>query len=446
MSGGGPATGTEPRPGRTAAFARAVLVGVLGTGLGLVLGRPDLVLLGAPLLGGGWLALASRGARPRTPRVDVGWSRLVEQEVATGVRVRVEADGACLVTVRVPSGAGAPQAVTATLGPGSAGDDGVRRALVTSVRVPGRGRVVLARPDVVALGADGLLRVGPVEGADARTLVLPAYDVVPPLPLPARPAGIVGGHRTRRPGEGSDLLDVREFRPGDRLHRIDWRVSARRDRLHVRRTTVDADADVILVLDSRIDVGHAAGAWAQPAERDLGGRGRPGSSLDLAVRAATSLSVAHLRHGDRVALVDLADRRAWVPAGSGRRQLLRLRVRLAGARGAAESATVVRRPDRVPSGSVVVVLSSFLDAPAADVAADAARRGAFVLAVDCLPDPVVAEPAAPRLADALDEVLAEQAARLDAMRRQGVVVLRWDPALVAVQVARWSRRHRERAR
>jgi uncharacterized protein (DUF58 family) len=433
------------RPGRTAAFDRAVLVGVLGTGIGLVLGRPDLVLLGAPLLVGAWLALASRTAQPRAPQVDVEWSRLVEQDVATGVRVRVEADGAALVTVRLCAGAVVPHAVTATLGPAT-GDFGVRRVLVTSVRVPGRGRVVLARPDVVALGADGLLRVGPVVGTEAGTLALPAYDVVPPLPLPARPAGIVGGHRTRRPGDGSDLLDVREFRPGDRLHRIDWRVSARRERLHVRRTTVDADADVLLVLDSRVDVGHAAEQWAQPAERDLGGRGRAGSSLDLAVRAATSLAVAHLRHGDRVALVDLADRRAWVPAGSGRRQLLRLRVRLAGARGAAESTTVVRRPDRVVSGSVVIVLSSFLDAPAADVAADAARRGAFVLAVDCLPDPVVAAPQVPRLADALDAVLGEHAARLDGLRHQGVVVLRWDPALVAVQVARWSRRHRERTR
>jgi len=66
VSGGRPATGTDPRPGRTAAFDRAVLVGVLGTGLGLVLGRPDLVLLGAPLLGGAWLAAAKCLPRGRS--------------------------------------------------------------------------------------------------------------------------------------------------------------------------------------------------------------------------------------------------------------------------------------------------------------------------------------------------------------------------------------------
>jgi hypothetical protein len=42
---------------------------------------------------------------------------------------------------------------------------------------------------------------------------------------------------------------------------------------------------------------------------------------------------------------------------------------------------------------------------------------------------------------ALDVVLAEHAARRERLVAAGVPVLRWDPATVLGQLARWSRRH-----
>jgi uncharacterized protein (DUF58 family) len=305
--------------------------------------------------------------------------------------------------------------------------------------------VVLARPDWHALTADGLAAVGPITGPEAVALALPSADRLPPVPLPPRPAGFAGAHRTRRPGEGSELVDVRAFQPGDRLRRVDWRVSARRSpglqEVYVRRTHADADADVLLYLDTRVDVGTEAALWAVPPGRDAAGTPVPGSSLDLAVRAATSLAAAQLRLGDRVGLVDLSNRRAWLRPGSGNRQLLALRVRLATMRSNPNAPTVVLRPDRLPSGAVVVLFSPLLDDAAADLAAGIAHAGARVLCVDVLPDPVVPDRTVENGVQALEVVLAEHAARLERLAVAGVPVLRWEPAAVALHVARWSARH-----
>jgi uncharacterized protein (DUF58 family) len=42
---------------------------------------------------------------------------------------------------------------------------------------------------------------------------------------------LLGSHRHRRPGSGSELLDLRDYMPGDPPKTIAWKVSARRDRL-----------------------------------------------------------------------------------------------------------------------------------------------------------------------------------------------------------------------
>jgi uncharacterized protein (DUF58 family) len=226
---------------------------------------------------------------------------------------------------------------------------------------------------------------------------------------------------------------------------VDWRVSARRSpglqELYVRRTHADADADLLLYVDTRVDVGTQAALWAVPPGRDAAGTPLPGSSLDLAVRAATSLAAAQLRLGDRVGLVDLANRRAWLRPGSGHRQLLALRVRLATTRSNPNAPTVVLRPDRLPSGAVVVLLSPLLDDAVADLATGVAHAGARVLCVDVLPDPVLPDRTVENGVQALELVLAEHGRRRERLVAAGVPVLRWEPAAVALHIARWSSRH-----
>ena len=428
---------SERRP--TPALLSGLAVGAVALGLGLAVGRADVAVLGVPLLAGVALALLASPHRAGTgPAVEAAPPGTVDQGARVRLALRLVAPGAELVAVRLPAARRVPLGETVLV-------RGGERELGVRVHVTGRGRVVLARPDWLAFTADGLTAVGPVAGQEAVALSLPAADRIPPGPLPPRPAGFAGAHRTRRPGEGSELVDVRVFQPGDRLRRVDWRVSARRSpglqELYVRRTHADADADVLLYVDTRVDVGTDAALWAVPPGRDAAGTPLPGSSLDLAVRAATSLAAAQLRLGDRVGLVDLANRRAWLRPGSGRRQLLALRVRLATMRSNPNAPTVVLRPERLPRGAVVVLFSPLLDDAVAELGAGAAHAGAGVLCIDVLPDPIVPDRTVEFGARALDVVRAEHAARRERLVAAGVPVLRWDPAAVSAHLARWSARH-----
>jgi len=367
---------------------------------------------------------------------------LLEQGARAAVAVRVIAPGAQLVAVRVPWGQAVPHGRTLVL-PVPA--DGTVR-VEASVEAVGRGHVVLARPDVLALAADGLLALGPRTGPARQCVILPAFDRMPAGPLPARPSGLVGGHRTRHPGDGSELLSVRPFLPGDRLRRLDWRVTARRGQPHVRTTAMDSDADVVVCLDSRVDLGSEAAAWSSPPERHPAGLGVPGSSLDLAVRVATTIAAAQLQHGDRVALVDLGARGRWLRAGTGRRQLLRLRLRLAVALpvSGGQGRTGLR-PYRAPTGAVVVVISPFVDDVPAEVAIEALHQGAEVLAVDVLADDVQPDRSTPWGPAALETLLTERRERLQRLRSHGILVLpgqgrQWAVRLRAQARARRGRR------
>src|SRR5690606_35883748 len=79
-----------------------------------------------------------------------------------------------------------------------------------------------------------------------------------------------------------------------------------------------SDATVILVIDSRDDVGERVEDWSGgPVEGGL-------TSMDLAREAAASIAAAVIGMGDRVGLHDLAAPGRVVPAGGGRRHLERL--------------------------------------------------------------------------------------------------------------------------
>ncbi|MFC7612951.1 DUF58 domain-containing protein [Actinokineospora soli] len=145
----------------------------------------------------------------------------------------------------------------------------------------------------------------------------------------ARAAGPAAAARRRAgrraplpaPGEGTEHRSVRPFQPGDRVRRVDWRVTLRAGAstglplgsLHVRERHAEADADLLLAIDSRVDVGSDVGEWSTPAE---GVAVRPGGSLDTAVRTAVALAAGYLRQGDRVGLIDLGRPQLGVPRAS----------------------------------------------------------------------------------------------------------------------------------
>ena len=95
------------------------------------------------------------------------------------------------------------------------------------------------------------------------------YRVLPPLadaeghaPSGKRhnllpPPGI---HRLRRPGTGSELLDLRDYRPGDPPKTIAWKVTARRGRLITKEFESEVPVRCTLFVDASNSVRLAAPA------------------------------------------------------------------------------------------------------------------------------------------------------------------------------------------
>jgi hypothetical protein len=160
----------------------------------------------------------------------------------------------------------------------------------------------------------------------------------------------------------------------------------------------------------------------------------------VAVGAAVSLAASYLRQGDRVALADLGRPQYGLTAGSGRRQLLRLRHRLVRCVQAAGWAPrAVLRPEQVPAGALLVVLSPFLDDGVVQATITAARRGDPVLAIDVLPEPLRPDPGTPWGPAALAVLRVERRVRLDALARHGAVVVRWQDGIPGAALRRLTR-------
>ncbi|HEX6337013.1 MAG TPA: DUF58 domain-containing protein [Jiangellaceae bacterium] len=422
-----PAPGWQP----TWALRRVVVLFVVSAGMTLVFGRPAIALVVLPLAVGTALALAGRSERP-SPGLRVEMPRLAE--VGGSATAVISVSGlapAEIVVLRLPYGIGPPSAPYVVLAA-----DPPDQQLTVTVDTSRWGVRDYGAAGVRAATADGLLSTPVVIAQTAPVRTLPPARTVGVPELPARSAGQVGAHRTRRPGDGSELLDVREFRPGDRVRRVDWRVSARRGVLHVRHTAIDADADLVICLDTRYDLTPDVMSW-----HDRSSGVGEGGSLGVAIDAAATLAASYLRLGDRVGLVDLAVPYRGVRPGTGVRQLMRIRWHLAGI---VPDAQLRRRKfdeGSVPPGAAVVVLSPYIDDQIDPLVGTLARTHRDVLAIDVLPGALRmptnrAELAAARL------VLAERADRLAALTRRGVLVTRWDPGLIGVLMRRRQRLRR----
>jgi len=239
------------------------------------------------------------------------------------------------------------------------------------------GRRQLGPAVLRATGAHGMLRCGPYASGVGLVTTWPLREEFVATDALPRAAGLVGLHGSRRFGEGTDIAGVRPFTPGDRLHRVNWRVTQRTGRLHVTSTYSDRDAEVVLVLDSRQDLGRP-----------------PVSSLDTGVRAAAAIAEHYLREGDRVGLVDIGQHLRRVRAGNGRTHLVHLLDVLLDVRPlhwydlserAAIQLGTASLPAAVPAGALVVMLGPLAGEAAFRLLAGLARTGRSVVAVDTLP-------------------------------------------------------------
>jgi uncharacterized protein (DUF58 family) len=316
------------------------------------------------------------------------------------------------------------------------------RRVQVSIRTARTGRRPIFTVDQQERYGDHMIATdGDTEGPLPIT-VLPRAGSLKEVPLPYRLSGLTGPHDSRRAGEGNDLRDINLFTPGDRLRRIDWRVTARRntnapiaavgtdtaDRrpmitdLYVRRSYATADAAIMLVLDSRDEVGPDLTTWNDSSSiaEDVP------TSLDNARAAALTLARRYLRAGDRVGLEDLGRMRRPIPPAGGQRQLQRLSMRIALAEPEGEP-RARHRPPRMPSGALIIVCSTFLDDETWHLAQLWHGSGHRVLAVDVLGEPDLRN-APRRLVTAYRIIDMERRDRLSELARSGVEVIHWTEA------------------
>lgn len=404
----------------TFAHVRAVLVAAVCLVLAVLARRPDLVVLGTPFVAvAAWSALT----RPeRTPRrwltgpsgtlTEGRWAHLAArvERVRHTELLALAAPPAPFVQTRPPSGA----SVELVTDPGA----GASRPLTIALPLrPVRwGRRVVGPFRVAATSPWAAFRWGPVVLGRPRLLVAPDPETFDLTAAAPHPRGLVGAHRSTRPGDGSEFASIRPFQWGDRLRRVHWGRSLRSGELHVTSSHADQDTHVAVLVDAHYDLGASGGVDGTP------------STLDHTVRAAAALGEHFLRQGDRVSLHVLSGRTpGHLRPATGRRHGRRLLAALGQVVAAPQAGLDPRRlRHHLPPGTLVVVLSALVSPDVLTQAAVLAHGGRSVVLVDTM----VADVAPPGEPDAAAELawrirLLERERGVRAIRAEGVPVVPW---------------------
>ena len=262
-----------------------------------MLGRPELVALGAPfgVLVALGLALAHDPAV--AVELELDRDRAIEGD-EIGLTVRLTGQGLVELALPLPRGVGlvdGSRAIALRLARGRP------ETLELRVRCSRWGAYVLGDAAVRAHDRFGLYTW---EGRRVEHLQLKVFPrpelfraVLPPLETQAT----AGNHVARTAGDGIEFADLREFVPGDRVRTINWRASARRGELWVNQMHPERNADVVLFLDTFTEAAHYGA----------------GGTLDYGVRAAAALAAQYLEHRDRVGLVSFGGILNWLVPASG---------------------------------------------------------------------------------------------------------------------------------
>jgi uncharacterized protein (DUF58 family) len=416
---------------RLVGYATLAAVGLIGA---LALRRPELAIVAAPFV----LLLAVGIAHAREPEIDASLSlstpRTLEgDDVEAELRIESATGIARLeLLLDLPDGVEVVE-----------GDDAVAVSLDR-----GQERVV---PLVLRCSRWGVYDVGNIDlrGGDAFRLVvwerrlagglvLKSYPRPEPVrrPLSAVETQAFAGNEVARvQGDGIEYADLRDFVPGDRVRSINWRASARRQTLVVNERHPERNTDVVLFVDSFVDLG-------------LGDR----STLDDAVRAAAALAARYLERRDRVGLVGYGGVLRWLRPGMGTGQRYRLLETLleTGVEPTFTWRDVNLVPARVlPPKALVVALTPLVDPRFVAALEDLRARRFDLVVVEVDPAGLVARGSGRVDALAYRLWLLEREVLRSRLEALGVGVARWGdevPLDAALEGVRTYRRFARRAR
>ena len=362
----------------TVAYFRAAVGAVVFVAIGLVGRRPDLLVIAAPLAVVTAWSLLTRPSAPAMFAEHLGHATIREGDATTW---HGSISGVPELDLAVASIEAAPWVDTRPHGGAvvAAAHDG-SADLAIGLRSVRWGRRPVERVAVVATTPWAGFRCSTTAPRHAlTTLPRPAqFDA----DASARPSdGLIGLHRSARPGEGNEFAGIRAFRAGDRMRRINWPRSVRTGELQVNSTWADLDTHIALLIDATDDFGVSEGVDGLA------------SSLDGAVRAAGALAEHFAPRGERVSLRTFGSSVTHtVPPGTGRAQLRRILETLAGVTPAdmrrGTSARVNRGRHGMIDAQLVVMLSPLIAPEALDLAVDFGRQGLTVIVVDTLPEHV----------------------------------------------------------
>jgi uncharacterized protein (DUF58 family) len=353
----------------------AAYVGVAALALlaGLALGRPELAAVAAPLAVLVVAGLATASDPEVAAEVTVDRERaLVDDQVTLQLTLR-SADPVERLEVLV------------VVPPGMVGPDGAAGGWAVAVRLAAGEERTLAVP--LTCRRWGAYRLGQVHlrahdrfrlftwerqlDGQAVLKVFPVPDALRALVRPFETQVSTGSHVAAQRGDGIEFADLRPFLPGDRPRSINWRATARRGDLMVNQRHPERATEVVLFLDSFLDV-----------------RGPTGSTLDQAVGAAASLAAAYLRQRDRVGLVSFGGFVQWLQPGGGQAALYRLLDTLMETQVFATAAWkgIRHLPSRtLPAKALIVALTPLVDERGVAALFDLLARGYDLAVVDISP-------------------------------------------------------------
>jgi uncharacterized protein (DUF58 family) len=215
---------------------------------------------------------------------------------------------------------------------------------------------------------------------DRRTplKVYPREEFIRDLLRPLETQVFSGNHVARQRGEGIEFADLRPFVAGDRVRHVNWRASARRGELWVNEQHAERNADVVLFLDT----------FAEASRDDE-------STLDLALRAAASVTARYLQQKDRVGFVTFGGMLNWLLPATGTVQLYRLVDSLIDTQVVLNYAwrdldVLPRRT--LPPKAMVIALTPLLDDRAVGALLDLRSRGFDLVVVEISPRPFMPSP------------------------------------------------------